>query len=357
MKRFCPIWTKCQKDFTKKPYEAHISEIVQNDIQQMMNSDEEVSILYENEAHSSKIAIRRFENEKIEMSVCQDYSRGFNWEYAFVREISFYKKGDHLIIYGLCRAFRVFRMLEIENISLSGKVISKLEYIDLCGTEHLHDYDAIERWNENMTLIRKGNDFKFFKNGIQQGLTITFAGKIVEVTNKYILDDKQNLYYIAYSDVPEPRIEFVKVAENVSQVEDARRYIGLELRKKVLEEEIIKYVLFPIYQKDRKWYVGISYSTLFFDENTTPLQIANFTIDTIKLSLRNVKRVEFLKYIAGEGWMARFIYKEDESYLVYEKKLIPMVHQAILAKFSKAFGAVRRWLRRQLRKLKKMYEK
>lgn len=303
------------KDIAARPYEAHMPKIVQKDIQTMLNSEEKVTIHYENVSQSCEIVIKRddINKEKIQIIVL-NYASGQKSVpvETLVDEISFYKKENHIVIYGKGDFF--LRELITKDIPLAGNALTHYDNLDLIGTEYFNNYDNTWEWNKEMTLVRKDNEFKFFKLGVQQGSTIQFPGKIVEMNERYqyMIDDEKNLWYMAYSAVPtNPWVHFVKVAENISQV--LNDSVVVWAGKKVNSTE------FPIYSKNGKRYVGITNSQAFYLSNDKPIEKLDLRIETIELSEENVQYVE-IQYMFYDWW-ANLVY-DDSTKLVYEPKMI-----------------------------------
>lgn len=313
------------EDITAQPYKAHLPKIVQKDIQRMLTSEEELIICYTSYTSldkSSEIIIRRADNDENQVEIAifgvSEFWDVFAWDEAIVDEISFYKKGDHIVIYG--RGPWCPRDLITREISLRREVLTDYSDLDLCGTDYFNHYDNIWNWDEEMTLIRKGNEFKFFKSGVQQGSTTVFDGEIVEMDEhfQYILDDERNLWYMAYSSVPSnPWIHFVKVDENVSEVLD----IDLSMVHVTLNTENNSSESFPVYMKNGKKYAGIKNSKIFNLSNNEPIENLNFDIEIVELSEKNIKYAEIQYKEFLEEWWAKLIYDDSPNPIYEEKKI------------------------------------
>lgn len=313
------------EDITAQPYKAHLPKIVQKDIQRMLTSEEELIICYTSYTSldkSSEIVIRRADNDenKVEIAIfgVSEFWDVFAWDEAIVDESSFYKKGDHIVIYG--RQKCCLRDLVTKEVFLGKEVLTSYSDLDLCGTEYFENYDNMWKGSQEMTLIRKGNEFKFFKSGVQQGLTTVFDGEILEMNDdcQYILDDKQNLWYMAYSSVSgNPWIHFTKVDENVSEVLDWY-HSNVHV---VVNKEDNRFEIFPVYIKNGKRYAAVKNTSIFSQSNELPLEELNFDLEFIQLSEKNIKKVEFEYRKFSEEWRTKLIYKE-EPYLVYEYDML-----------------------------------
>ncbi len=319
-----PYLEEAPEDITAQPYEPHMPDIVQKDIEIMLNSEENLDIVYYDIEHASLIHIMKNENSPsgiwLEARGIMDLKRmsdEVNGE-AIVDEISFYKRNNRIIIYGT-KESRGLRTLEI---SLDGTVSGRFDDArDLYGTDI--SYDDIYIYDNEMTLIRKGKSFQFYKSGKRlkqnQGEDTFPGGEIQEINYSYILDDRQDLYYMYYSTYKDnPWIYFVKVAENVSEISD---------RKIAVLSKIGKEIVYPIYKKDGKLYCGLSnpeteekYGLCYGGRTEdSSMEKIDFDIYALELNEENVKEGEVYQEYNSQ-WYVKWIY--DAPYNVYETRRI-----------------------------------
>ncbi len=321
-----PYLEEAPEDITAQPYESHMPDIVQKDIEIMLNSEENLDIVYYDIEHASRIHIMKNENSPsgiwLEARGIMDFKRmsdEVNVE-IIVDEISFYKRKNQIIICGTTVISG--RELTILEISLDGNVSYKFdETLDLYGTDI--PYDDIDIYNNEMTLVRKGKSFQFYKSGKRlkqnQGEDTFPGGEIQEINYSYILDDRQDLYYMYYSTYKNnPWVWFVKVAEDVSEISD---------RQITVLSKTDREIRYPIYKKDGKLYCGLSnpeteekYGVNYGrrTENCSMEKI-DFGIYVLELNKENVKEGEVYQEYNSQ-WYVKWIY--DAPYNVYEKRRI-----------------------------------
>ena len=235
-------------DIRSERYESTIPEIVQKDIEMMLQSDGKLDIMYVDSNKTSYIQIKKDDTSETGIKFVLVEKDNSYTEIELITNVSMYKRGQSIVIYGsefLCRSLEAY---DIINGSIDSLYIGD-RCIDLYGTGL--DYDVIETFDSEMTMVRNGNEFMFYRLGEQVGKTEYFpGGEITEFNYSYILDDKQDMYYLYYSCNPENLwIKFVKVDSNVSKVTD-------ELIQMNINE--YRHIAFLIYEKNGSQYVGVS---------------------------------------------------------------------------------------------------
>lgn len=316
-------------DISSKRYEATIPSIVQKDIEKMLASNGELDIVY----HSSDSYY-----PYIEITQDSQSSSGIRFTVydspliydTLGDNISLYKSEKDIILYGsssfstrMLSAFRIndksFHLMSLENM-----------YLDLYGSNI--SYDDVRYFDSNLSFIRNGNDFMFYKLGEQIGETYHFpGGKITEFNYSYILDDKHDMYYLYYCTHPDnPWVEFSKVDSNISRVESEypfRNFIQTSMNT-------TSSISYPIYLKDGKRYVGVSHAdtekaagqnygthSTLLDKNSL-----NFNIDRIPLSINNLSNVTFHReekdFISKESdWYIHYNYLVNGQTIYYEERI------------------------------------
>lgn len=304
-------------DITKQPYEETLPDLVREDIQRMLDSDGELEILY----YGEKTSIKIFDyGDDIEVRLYDDSS--YVSTSRLDGNISMYKSGDSILIYGSEYGGRsVDYCYKIDKESKDFEM-QKERHLDLYGTNI--KYDEVDDNNVDMSLVRSGNDFMFYRLGKQVGEKVHFpGGDIIESNYHYILDKNKDLYYMYYCAHPDNAwIQFIKVDNNVSEVTED--FAIMPYYDEFGREGKIKY---PIYVKDNKRYSGISnmeleeaygnysgknYDTLnagTFDYNITIVELTKENASNIILTMLNDS------YLDGRDWFIRYYYADEKVYI------------------------------------------
>ena len=327
---------------TGKKYEANIPKQIEEDIQELINSEDKIEIIYYVDSIERKY-IRIFKDiygNSEKLILCSPSS------YGIIDNLSLYRNGKNIVIYE--RTSQYNRNLErYEYDFLTGEEEIWDSYwwkyynynnIDLFGVgiRSIHSNRVLEN-NPNMTLIFDDmdgkQDFKFYYLGEQVGETIVFPGEEIDYfCDNYILDKNNDLYYLYYSvNSSNPWIKFIKVdkvdyicEENVL-IENYPEFIGDEIK-------------LPIYSKDDEKYVAMTNlhieATYGCDWNTStyvsPNETLDFTVHKTKLVPKNVKKVTFFtKCICYDDnniqdyfdWYMRIYYEVNGETIYYEERI------------------------------------
>lgn len=298
-------------DITKQPYEEVLPDLVREDIQRMLDSNEEIDILY----YGEQTCIKIYGSED-EITFNISKKDGWTSDYHLDRNISMYKSGDTICIYGTEYGERTLDYYyKVDQMSIEWDLLDN-DYIDLYGAENV-EYDDVRYYQKEMTIVRKGNDFKFYRLGEQVGETVHFpGGKIIDYDYCYILDDKNDLYYMYFNSHPSnPWIRFVKVDSDVSEVNCDEECVSVPYLDENGHERSLKY---PSYIKNGIRYAGISnikletaygnnhginYDTL--DPNTFDYNIA-----VIDLSKENISNAILNLNSYDDDWFVRYNYAD-----------------------------------------------
>lgn len=251
---FCELEEE-PEDITAINYESHIPSIILKDIKRMKSSAENIKIEYRKSDNTSRILISKPDDGGYGIEVEVSSSRSSDRYAIFSDNISFYKNEDRIVIYGTYynnrRMNKCHLSMDEESYDYIGALYENTAF-DLWGTD-LESYDYIKSENANMTLVKQGRKFSFFRNGEQLEVIEEFPGKdILEFSynDGYILDSAGDLYYVYYSTLmSKPWIKFVKVAENIDSI--------TEESVKLKGNEGYRSLEFIVYLKNGKRYSGI----------------------------------------------------------------------------------------------------
>lgn len=360
-------------NITDMPYQEHIPKIIQSDIKEVVNSDEELKIIYSNDEGSS-IIISKDEESPLGIRIEPTEEDDYISTYEFTDHFSFYKKGENIVLYGSNNEYREIDSVIISNNNVAmGNVWDDSR--DLFGTEIQCNADAIYTYNKEVTLVRIGNEFLFYRLGKQVGETFKFPGNIKDANHYYYyLNDKNDLYYLYYTDnTKKPWVKFIKVAENIdSIIEDKTNYFsGLATTETIAQKTSVKH---PIYIKDGKRYSGITNPETEFCFGTNygrtvdiDIKDVDFKLYTLELD-SNIDSVIFEMRgdrITDYDWYAKTYYKVG-TYQVYTEERIngldsylsTIIPEEKLKKFDgkKVKAEKKDEVIKKLRKLYKKYE-
>ena len=297
-----------------KRYEPNIPKQIQQDIDTMLNSDEELDIIYTVEG---QVAIR-IEKSKDAQSGIRVKISWYNSYYELNNNLSFYRNGNEIVVYGSeYDGNRYLKRYEIDT--KSGYEDSKSYCVDLLGTQL--EYQYIRCFQKDMSLVVSDNNFMFQCLGKQIGYVLPFPGGIIKEMNyHYITSENQTLYYLYFcSNKEAPWIRLVKVDDNV--VIEEKSYLKTDT-----------YLQYQIYNKDGKRYAGISNFELEkgYGQNygsnyeVVDVNTLNFNIEIIELTDEQVSKVVVKKRYEQESkydWYLLYCY-EANGQTVYEEKRI-----------------------------------
>lgn len=338
------------EDIESQIYKSQIPAIIQRDIDKMLASQEELYIVYESENGLARLIIEKDEYGEGEFQIrCEDIRGYFSIDvYPIKFDVSFYKTEKGISVYGrnnnLSRCAYYYTVRE-ERSSSSGFVYE--QSIDCFGVPELKDKsywseeDNYCMWEKSafLSLVRLGNEFKFYNKGQQCGETITFPGAdIVKCTYDYILDANQDMYYMYYcTDRNAPWVQFVKVAENVDKIEGTvvfkpsndwyndPRYDGSAIRYPTYIKNGKEYVAMPDEETERAY--GQKYGIIHDISNAVEL---NYNIQTVEISEDNIKEINLSKG-AGSYFniYVKMIYGKDTDLNVYHEHTLRGIDSSI----------------------------
>lgn len=314
------------EDMIENPYEAGLPLFVRFDIMRMQeryNCGKSASIVYQSDNTLNYLEIKMY-NNKITFSVNSKSNAYLGEGYSSVEaNVSLYRTDYGLIIYGRnSTSTRNFVHCTVSQEWVqSGPLTS--QSIDLVGVGHNEDFDDVWQNNSNATMVRQGNSFTFFCNGIQYGSTVEFPGGEIQNSAKYyILDSNDDLYYMYYStNEKNPKVEFVKVAEGIDGIDN-----WITVRD--TRETDIEYK-FPIYKKDNRYYVALPnnmWQARWYGQTNGKCHEAPFVkfwddvyeFKTVEISEENVKLKRLTLRNYSSHWQVEQIYCYlDMNYEVY----------------------------------------
>lgn len=300
------------EDILSKNYESVIPKIVQKDIQKMLASNGELGILYYGE--QSTIQIEE-DDEEIVFTICTyDY---YHHEIKMIDNISMYKSGDSILIYGSTNY--THRYLDCFKVNEKSVIRESLEnkYIDLYGTDI--EYDKVRAFGKEMSLVNRGKDFMFYRLGKQVGKTERFpGGEITKYDYHYILDDNNDLYYLYYCAHPSNTwIKFIKVDSDISGITEE------------FMQSSDRGVEYPIYVKNGQRYAGISnvdtekaYGNNYgANYDTLDVSTFDFSITTVELKkdissiILNRREADSFLHVEEYDWYIRYNYANETAYI------------------------------------------
>lgn len=301
------------EDISSKNYKSVIPKIVQKDIQKMLASNGELSILYYGKQSSIQI---EEDDEGMVLTICKknDY---YSHEIKMIDNISMYKSGDSILIYGSKNyARRYLDCYEVNEKSVI-RVSLENEYIDLYGAGI--EYDEVRALEKEISLVNRGKDFMFYRLGKQVGKTERFpGGEITKYDYHYILDDNNDLYYLYYCAHPSNTwIKFIKVDSNISGITEE------------FMQSLDSRVKYPIYVKNGERYAGISnvdtegaYGNNYgANYDTLDVSTFDFSITTVELKkdissiILNRREADSFLHSEEYDWYIRYNYANETAYI------------------------------------------
>ena len=306
-------------------YHSNIPEKIRNDISMMRKSNELDEIRYYTDSKQrAYISISEYESGELYIADSYSFMIGGKSD-----NISFYKSnGNIVVLFTPIHGRDLYKLVMDSSTGYPANIedftfIKNLKNIDLIGTNQ--EYDDIWEDNSNMTIIRDGKDFKFYRLG-RNIKTVTFpGGDIEEISRNQIIDSNNNLYYMYYSvSFQNPWINFVKV-DSIDQIDDS---------SEIHPVKYSDFYYFPIYLKGDKRYVTTINSeveeTYGYYNNSEYYLVddssLDFTTHRLELCRDNVKYVKFtqndnLVYGHVFDWYMN-IYYEINGQLYYESERV-----------------------------------
>ena len=306
-----------------KKYESNIPKQIKKDIETIMNSDQKMQAIYFTDPQKSTYMIL-YEYPENKLTVSGNVI-SFSTEIS--DNISFYKNDKDIVFYQTTPNTRIIDRLQIDHSTGLRTYVKNWEEnqdnIDLYGIDT--EFDDVREFGSNLTLTRKGREFKFYRLGEQIGETVTFPADIAYFGYDYILDTDNNLYYMYYSEnLSNPWIQFIKV-DKIDEVNEDNENEGVILRDKIK---------LPVYLKNDEKYVAFTnlhleetYGNNYNNsENAYPNEMLDFTIHKVKLVPENVKNITFFTEDNGIAslefdWYMKINY-EVNGETIYEEKRI-----------------------------------
>ena len=327
------------KDLLEHRYESHIPSIIQEDIERMMNSEENISINYTDKNLESYIEISKDEDSTTGIEVTIYTAKDYTTCRYVSNHISFYKSKDCINVYGTWLG-RYLDGYSINTKTSEFDFISIDTTVDLIGVNR--EFDTIRPFSKNATLCKNGNEFMLYRYGEQLGETATFpGGEIVDFNYYYILDDQNDLYYLYYCTSTEDAwIHFSLVDKNISQI-DANEFNSNNFLR---TEGGIKY---PYYEKNGKRYVGVTNYNLerfygqnlgIYNDELAPSNI-DFKVTVVEISKPLASRIVFRcnkqSKLYDYDWFIRYYYNANDQEL-YEEERINGLDAELSTKLSDA---------------------
>lgn len=323
-------------DIKSVPYEAQIPKIVQDDIRRMRSNPEIENIVYQSEDGLSKLVIYVDNGVNTINAYNVDNPMHTNINGPIQADISFYRTEDGFIVYGRDN---------LENRRLCYYKINE-EYvrdglfyessIDLFGVdtwsdeEYWNDNVSVWRENKDLTLVRQGNEFKFYNEGqecIQSDKSMKFpGGEITDCNYSYITDSNNDMYYMYYcADAETPWIHFEKVAESIDEVTDDYVELGY------YGEARYKSIRYYTYLKNGKRYAAISdhETEMAYGQSEGKKRDRNgvlepdYTVKTIEISKDNIREINLSRNDGLSSLIyVKSIYGDDLEVEIYEEHIL-----------------------------------
>lgn len=315
------------ENLTEQPYVEHIPKQIQQDIDTMLNAEEELDIVYTAQGRDI-IRIQKNDGDHSGIIVYvkridEDYYSGM--EEYFVSNLSFYRSGENIVVYGSESSTNRRLMRTAFNAKTGffdwGEIFWE-DSIDLFGTEI--EYQMIRPYNSDMTLFLVDNQFVFYRLGKQLGEKVGLPeGYIQKVTYNYVLSEDNDLYYLYYcANQEKPWIHLVKVDDNVQIEEESFVNAGANVK-------------YQVYWKDGKRYAGISnleveraYGQCYGRcEEAVDISTLDFGIEIVELCEENVSKVVIQKRDVSSfsttqfDWYLNYCY-EANGQTIYETQRI-----------------------------------
>lgn len=279
------------EDLTAQPYVEHIPKQIQQDIDTMLNAEEELDIVYTAQGRDM-IRIQKNDGDRSNIIV---YVKRLNEDYYsdmeeyFVSNLSFYRNGKNIVIYGSESSTNRHLMRTSFHAKTGFWDQSRFfwEYsIDLFGANV--EYQMLRPYNSDMTLLMVDDQFMFYRLGEQLSEKVGLPkSNIQEATFYYVLSENNELYYLYYCANPEkPWIRLVKVDENVQIAEDSFVNAGNGVKYQIYWRDGKRYAAISNLETERAY--GQCYGR---NEDAIDASELDFTMEIIELSPENVTKV------------------------------------------------------------------
>lgn len=297
-------------DITSVPYQENMPSIIQKDINKMLTMGEDAKIVYYSEDKACKMIIRPSERSESGYQISffdghQEYF--FGTLYEIENNLSFYRSGDQLIVYGGEDHIRTVKKYSLNNEKVEYYYL-EYDYTDLFGTNG--EYDDIRYFSNYFTLTREDNKFSFYHLGEKIAETIFEDGKIKKWDYYYLLTEEGECYNVYYSlDKDDIWIRFYKVADSVEKILEDEYSIfdadGHVMNFHMLSINGRKYAAIPDATTERIY--GQNFGDKHINEdNITP----NFDTELVEISAANITKAEFVakeyRISSDKEWYIRY---------------------------------------------------
>lgn len=281
------------EDISASPYQSNVPKVIQKDIDKMLEMGEDACVIYYND-QKDQIVIEPSEESELGYKI--RFKPEVDLYYSFTIEepnsdISFYKSGETLVIYGREGYGRHMRCYTMNNEKIWYERLEE-DAIDLYGTGV--EFDQIRPFNRHCTLVRSGNEFALYRLGERLCSTVFEDGEIAEWNYYYLLTKGGSCYNVYYStDEDDYWIKFSKIAENVDEILDEEVTIidsnGYELSFPILKIGNKKYAQLPDATTERVY--GQNYGGNHRNEEKEDV---DFTSRLIEISAVNSSKVKLV---------------------------------------------------------------
>ena len=209
------------EDITASPYQSNVPKVIQKDIDKMLAMGEDASIVYYNDERDQIVIEASDQGEngyKIYFREAVSPYSSMSVE-ELKENISFYKQGDTLVIYGGESGIR-----RIDRYTMNNKIMDwdRLDnyLLDTYGTDASEEEINNARYfSDNCTLTRKGSEFSLYRLGEKIYTKNFSSGEIKQWNYDYLQSADGDCYNVYYcTDLNNPWIKFAKVAENVDEI-------------------------------------------------------------------------------------------------------------------------------------------
>ena len=290
------------EDISSNKYEANVPSVIQKDIDKMLKMGEDACIIYYND-RKDQIIIEP--SESSEFGYVVSFQESVD-PYSVISidelksNISFYKSGNKLIVYGTSLNIRHLSSYSIDQKGLHYESLDN-PLIDLYGTNI--SFDESRYFNDYATLIKNGNEFSIYHSGNLMYSTVFEGGEIADWDYYYLSTTAGDCYNVYYSITPqESWVKFYKVAENVDEILEDERISIIDNNGYTMEFPMFKigdkkYAQIPNAEAERAY--GQNFGRNNINGKDTEI---DFTAQLVEISAINSSRVELVsEYITWRG--------------------------------------------------------
>jgi hypothetical protein len=292
-------------DISVSPYQCNMPSIVQKDIEKMLEMGENACVIYENDM-GDKIIIKPSKEAIAGYRITFDVKRdplSLTSMYELEDNISFYRNGDTLVIYGGERNIRRVERYYMNSNELDYELLDN-SLVDLFGTNI--ETDSSRYFNDYSTLIRIGSEFSFYRLGERIYTAVFQGGEIKEWNYYYIITTNNDCYNMYYSvgKGEESWIKFYKIIEDVDEVLYEEEISVLDENGNSME--------FPIFRVGNKKYAQIPHATAerAYGQNygrnnkNTSDEKPNFVPQLVEVSTMNSSKVQL---VCERNWRSEYL--------------------------------------------------